>query len=77
LEYWLTGWRDVLLLQTENEGAITYMHHQSALARIAHHISLKTTVATIKAVENCRAALQRNANTQLQVENLLLNLPAV
>lgn len=76
LEYWLTGWRDVLLMQTENGDDVTYLKHRDALSRIAQRVSLDATVAAIKALENCREALRRNANTQLQVENLVLSLPA-
>ena len=75
LEYWLTGWRDVLLIQTKNAEDIIYLNHREDLAYIAQHVSLNSTVAAIKALEQCRVALQRNANTQLQIENLLLNLP--
>ena len=77
LAYWLTGWRDVLLVQTENGDDLTYVHHREALSGIARNVSLNDTIAAIKALERCREALQRNANTQLQVENLLLNLPTL
>lgn len=75
LEYWLSGWRDVLLIQTENRASITYLEHRETLADIAQHVTINDTVATIKTLESCQAALLRNANTQLQIEYLLLRLP--
>lgn len=75
LAYWLTGWRDVLLIQTENEQRITHQRREEGLAQIAQHIPLHATVVTLKALEACQDALQRNANAQLALENLLLNLP--
>lgn len=77
LEYWLTGWRDVVLLQTGNAEAVTYFNHRETLAAIAQNLPLNSAVAAVKALEQCREALQRNANTQLQIENLLLNLPSL
>ena len=75
LEYWLTGWRDVLLIQTENAERSIHQQHRAALAQIAQHVPLAATVGTLKALEGCQEALQRNANPQLALENLLLNLP--
>jgi DNA polymerase-3 subunit delta' len=75
LEYWLTGWRDVLLIQTGNAERAIHQQHYAVLNQIAQHIPLHTTVNTLKALEGCQDALQRNANAQLALENLLLNLP--
>lgn len=75
LEYWLTGWRDVLLIQTGNAERAIYRQHYAALTQIAQYISLPITISTLKALEECQEALQRNANAQLVLENLLLNLP--
>jgi DNA polymerase-3 subunit delta' len=75
LEYWLTGWRDVLLIQTGNAQRAIHQQHQAALTQIAQHVSLPATISTLKALEGCQQALQSNANAQLALENLLLNLP--
>ena len=75
LEYWLTGWRDVLLIQTGNAGRAIHQQHHTALTQIAQHIALPVTIDTLKALEGCQEALQSNANAQLALENLLLNLP--
>jgi len=75
LAYWLTGWRDVVLIQTGNEQRVTHQRYHDALTQIAQHISLTDAINTLKALEACQDALQRNANAQLWMENLLLNLP--
>jgi DNA polymerase-3 subunit delta' len=75
LEYWLTGWRDVLLIQTGNEKRAVHQQHHATLTQIAQRIPLPATVSTLKALEGCQEALLRNANAQLALENLLLNLP--
>ncbi len=75
LAYWLTGWRDVLLIQTGNAERAIHQQHYAALTRIAQHVPLPATVSTLQALEGCQEALQRNANPQLALENLLLNLP--
>ena len=75
LEYWLTGWRDVLLIQTDNAKRAVHQRQHTALTQIAQHVPLPATVRTLKALEGCQEALQRNANPQLALENLLLNLP--
>ena len=73
LEYWLTGWRDVLLIQTGNAARAIHQQHHAALTQIAQHVPLPATISTLKALEACQKALQRNANVQLALENLLLN----
>ncbi|MEJ5310221.1 MAG: DNA polymerase III subunit delta' [Anaerolineae bacterium] len=75
LEYWLTGWRDVLLIQTGNVERAIHQQYEGILTQIAQHIALPATVSTLKAIAACQEALQRNANPQLALENLLLNLP--
>ena len=75
LEYWMTGWRDVLLIQTGNTERAIHQQRHAALSQIAQDVPLPATISTLKALEGCQEALQRNANAQLALENLLLNLP--
>jgi len=77
LEYWRTGWRDVLLLQTDNAAAITYLEHREALAEIAARAPLETTTTVLQSLSAAQKSLQRNANTRLLVETLLLDLPEI
>ncbi|MGC9469338.1 MAG: DNA polymerase III subunit delta' [Anaerolineae bacterium] len=77
LEYWLTFWRDVLLLQTDNEGAVVYEERSVLLSAIAEAITMDETLRILEALEFVQGALLANANTQLLTENLLLNMPTV
>lgn len=75
LAYWLTGWRDVVLIQTGNAQRITHQRYHDTLTQVAQQMPLDGAINTLKALEACQDALQRNANAQLWMENLLLNLP--
>ncbi|MBN1487337.1 MAG: DNA polymerase III subunit delta' [Anaerolineae bacterium] len=77
LEYWLTGWRDVLLLQAQNDTGLTYTELKAELEHVAQAISINSTVAILQAVVAAQTALFRNANTQLLMENLLLDFPYI
>jgi len=75
LEYWLAAWRDVLLIQTNNLAAVTYREHQSTLQTIAQRVDVPITVDVLEMLEEAQVALQKNANTQLLTENVILTLP--
>jgi DNA polymerase-3 subunit delta' len=75
LEYWLTFWRDVLLLQTDNPDDLMHIEFQGELEQLAHHETLETILQVINRLEYAQTALLANANTQLLVENVLLDLP--
>jgi len=75
LAYWIVVWRDILLIHTENVPQLTFREHQPALSDIATQVDLSITLQVIQRLESTQTALQRNANTQLLIENLLLNFP--
>jgi DNA polymerase-3 subunit delta' len=75
LEIWLTCWRDVLLLHAGNVAEITYKEKEEALLEIAQVSNLNQTTRVIKFVEDAITALQKNANTQLLIENVVLTFP--
>jgi DNA polymerase-3 subunit delta' len=83
LEYWQAGWRDILLLQantSSDEGnvrGLVYREELQTLARAARYVPVQASVRTLKRLKEAQAALHQNANTQLLVENLLLNLPCL
>ncbi len=77
LEYWLTAWRDVLLLQAEITEQVVHREYRPQLENIARRTPTMECVQVIKELEKAKLALAQNANTQLLVENLLLHLPEV
>lgn len=70
-------WRDVLLIHTDNVPKLMFREHQTALKTIAEQVALAATLNILQKLEFTQDALQRNANTQLLLENLLLNLPVL
>lgn len=77
LAYWMTVWRDVLLIQTGTSTPIVHQEHADALHRLAHGLDLKMAIHVLEELEKAQTFLRRNANTQLLVENLLLELPTL
>jgi DNA polymerase-3 subunit delta' len=77
LEYWMTFWRDILLIQTDNSEAVVHQELIQTLSNVAKHIPAERTIDVLNMLEQSLEGLLSNANTQLLVENLLLNLPSV
>ncbi len=77
LAYWITAWRDVLLIQSGTATPIVHQEHDEALRQLAHSLDLKMTLHMLEELEKAQVALRRNANTQLLIENLLLELPTL
>jgi DNA polymerase-3 subunit delta' len=77
LEVWLTFWRDVLLLHSNNDAALVHTEHRATLDQLADLLDVRQCMAVLTALEQSQTALLANANTQLLVENLLLGLPEV
>jgi len=75
LAYWKSGWRDILLLQAENANELTYVDKRQVLEETAKRVSLHDTVRMLKTLDKTQISLRRHANTQLLIENLLLDLP--
>ncbi|MDF1515005.1 MAG: hypothetical protein P1S60_14435, partial [Anaerolineae bacterium] len=75
LQIWLTCWRDVVLLNTGNSTSITHLERQGDLMQIAEVTDLHHTLKVVTAIEHTLESLQRNANKQLAMENLLLAFP--
>ena len=77
LEYWLTFWRDVLLLHSQNDAALMHIEHRRTLEAVASATDVEQTVQVLSALEHAQSALLSNANKQLSVESLLLDMPVV
>jgi DNA polymerase-3 subunit delta' len=77
LEYWLTFWRDVLLLHSHNDAALMHIEHRGALEAVVGATDVERTVQVLSALEYAQSALLANANKQLLVESLLLDMPEV
>ncbi len=77
LEHWLTFWRDVLLVQADSAEALTYTDQHQMLRILAETLAIQETVHILERLDQAQQALGNNANPQLLVENLLLDLPTL
>jgi DNA polymerase III subunit delta' len=77
LETWLTFWRDVLLLHSQNDAALMHIEHRRVLEAVVGATDVERTIQVLSALERAQSALFSNANRQLCVESLLLDIPAV
>ncbi len=75
LDHLATYLRDLLVVGSDgDEEAVINVDHRDELARDRHRLPTRTVVDTLAAVQECREALERNGNPDLQLERLLLGL---
>lgn len=77
LRLWLGFWRDLILVVTSGSagGAITNVDQVDILASYARHWPAQDILSSLRRTEEALWQLDRNANTRLVVENLLLDYP--
>ena len=79
LKIWLSWWRDLVLItvgQAAN-GSLTNIDQKNDLRRLAGRLPAGSAVTSLQKTEASLMYLQRNANTRLVLENLLLHYPAL
>jgi DNA polymerase-3 subunit delta' len=76
LEIWASWWRDLLLVKQNLDGAISNVDRQNELRAQAGALDAAQAGAALAAVQACADHLQRNVNTRLALERLMLQLPA-
>ncbi len=74
-EFWLTWWRDVLLLQSGDGVRIVNVDREVALDSQARQLSTAEVQAALKATRAAVRQLEQNANARLVTEVLALSLP--
>jgi DNA polymerase-3 subunit delta' len=77
LETWLSLWRDVLLVASGAEVALTNPDRAAEAERLARRVGLEGARRALDAVEHSLDAIRKNANLQLALETLFLDLPRV
>lgn len=77
LELWLGWWRDVMLIAAGKNKPIplTNIDRADQIKLAAERYGLETASTAIRAIQQTLWQLDRNANTQLAIEILMLNLP--
>lgn len=79
LQTWLSWWRDVNLLARQNgvPAMLTNLDQRSLLEETARTANEESALAALKQTDLALWQLERNANTRLVIENLLLAYPYV
>lgn len=77
LELWLYYWRDVLLCTTGASFPITNLDRLNEIQMIADKIDVKTVYLVLSKIEKTLEMLERNINTRLAMEALVMDIPRV
>jgi DNA polymerase-3 subunit delta' len=75
LRVWLSYWRDVLLKASGASAPLANPDRLIEIEKLADHFNLFTVYKTVAALERTYNLLDRNANTRLAVEVLMLDYP--
>jgi DNA polymerase-3 subunit delta' len=77
LKLWLDVWHDVLLVKTGVPGAVASVDIPDALMDLSQAFSLAQIKEAIHAIESAIEQLRLNANPQLVLEVLMLNIEVI
>ncbi len=75
LETWLSFWRDVLLRSAGASAALTNPDREPEIEALVDRIDLHDASQVVSAIERTQDLLDRNVNTRLATEVLLMDLP--
>jgi DNA polymerase-3 subunit delta' len=75
LELWLGFWRDVLLMSAQASAPLTNPDRENDIHRIAQALPPTATREVLNALRRTGDLLERNVNTRLALEVLLLDWP--
>jgi DNA polymerase-3 subunit delta' len=75
LDLWLGWWRDVVLVATGAQTALTNIDRQDRLEDHAQRYGAAAAARMVEALQETVQRLQRNANARLTLEVLMLDLP--
>jgi DNA polymerase-3 subunit delta' len=76
MAYWLSFWRDVLLIDTKSGIQITNIDLRESVHRTAEEVESQDAARAVGALEHAFKRIQ-TANLQLMLDNILLDWPAV
>ena len=76
LDLWREWWRDILLLSTDCQDAITNLDLSDILKAEASRYDAAQVVAVLRSLAATKRRLEENVNPRLALEVLMLDLPA-
>ena len=74
---WLSYWRDVMLRTAQAETPLVNVDRNVEIEDLAGRMNLSSTRSLVASLENALEKLERNVNSRLLAEVLLLDLPQV
>jgi DNA polymerase-3 subunit delta' len=77
LQVWLTFWRDVLVSAAGITSAFTNQDHSARIERLANEIGLEKAKFFVDAIEKTMERIDRNINSRLALEVLLMDYPRI
>jgi DNA polymerase-3 subunit delta' len=77
LQVWLTFWRDALIFAAGITDPITNLDYVPHVKKLADEIGLHKAQFYVNSVENTLDRIDRNVNSRLAVEVLLMDFPKV
>ena len=75
LALWLEWWRDVMVLKESGRELVTNLSRIETLETVARSLSSAVVAGTMQAIQRAADHLERNVNTRLALEELMLALP--
>jgi len=75
LDLWIGWWRDVLLVASHANAAVTNVDRRDQLEEHARRFGTEASARVIKALRAALEKLQQNGNARLTLEVLMLDLP--
>jgi len=75
LGLWLDWWHDLLLVKTSNAELVTNIDYTQTLSGLAQGYSLARIRSVIDGIQSVERQLRQNANAQLALEVMMLNIP--
>lgn len=75
LTFWLTIWRDLLLLVSGSDSRVVNLDYRDVLHNLAGHCSLQQAAETVVQLQTALLNLDKNVNARLNLEVVLLKLP--
>jgi DNA polymerase-3 subunit delta' len=75
LQTWSTFWRDVVLLSSGSSAPLTNLDWSAQTHKLANEKGLESARAILDRTEQTLSLIDRNVNTRLALENLMLDLP--
>ena len=75
LQVWLTFWRDVLIYASGVTGSITNLDYAGQLKLLADEIGMSAAQFYVNSIENTLDRIDRNVNSRLALEVLLMDFP--